>query len=134
MREIKFRGRDMNRNWVYGLLTKKKVRNSGRASYAIATGDCSLAETIPVDEKTIGEFTGCKDKNGVEIYDGDMLVNVNAPEDVLTVYRDTGGWYVGVPVLVEGAGLYDGSITDNFDSSKYEVVGNIFEGEADERD
>ena len=30
MREIKFRGKSMGGHWCYGLLTKKKIRNSGR--------------------------------------------------------------------------------------------------------
>ena len=42
-REIKFRGKSMGNHWVYGLLTKKKIRNSGRIDFAIATDDYSLA-------------------------------------------------------------------------------------------
>lgn len=45
---IKYRGYDINDNPVDGLLTKKKIRNSGKISWAIATGNCSLAETVPI--------------------------------------------------------------------------------------
>ena len=72
-REIKFRGRDMSGHWVYGLLTKKKIRNSNKLQYAIATEDCSMGNTIPVIESTIGEFTGFKDVDGKEIFEGDIL-------------------------------------------------------------
>ena len=58
MREIKFRGKSMGGHWYYGLLTKKKIRNSGEMMYAIAQGD-----TVPVMEKSVGEYTGLKDKN-----------------------------------------------------------------------
>ena len=42
MRTIKFRGRAMNGDFVYGLLTKKKIRSSGEIRYAIATANNRL--------------------------------------------------------------------------------------------
>ena len=67
---IKFRGTDMNGNYVFGFLTKKKIRSSGKLSWAIATGNCSLAETIPIDDDfsiVIGE-----DDTGNVICAGDV--------------------------------------------------------------
>ena len=72
MRPIKFRGRDINSNYVYGLLTKKKVRANGSVTWAIATGNCSLAETIPVDESSIAQLVDV-DADGNEVYEGDAL-------------------------------------------------------------
>lgn len=51
--KVKFRGKDINGNYEYGLLTKKKLRSSGEIRWAIATGNCSLAETVPVNEPEI---------------------------------------------------------------------------------
>ena len=76
MRPIKFRGRDMNGKFVYGLLTKKKIRSSGEIRWAIAVGNCSAAETIPVNESSIAQLVGY-DCNGREVYEDDKLVNDN---------------------------------------------------------
>ena len=72
MRTIKFRGRAMNRDFVFGLLTKKKNRSSGEIRWAIATGNCSAAETIPVNENSIAQLIGL-DSASTEVYEGDLL-------------------------------------------------------------
>ena len=71
---IKFRGKDINGHYVYGLLTKKKNRNSGKLSYAIASGNFTQGETIPVDEKSVSQLVGY-DKNGKELYAGDPVAD-----------------------------------------------------------
>ena len=90
MREIKFRGKSMGGHWYYGLLTKKKIRNGDGMMYAIAQGNYSQGNTIPVMEESVGEYTGMTDKNNVEIYEGDILKTISG----LTLeveYRD-GEW------------------------------------------
>ena len=75
MRTIKFRGRAMNGDFVYGLLTKKKIRSSGEIHWAIVTGNCTAGETIPINENSIAQLGGY-DKDGKEIYEGCDLFNV----------------------------------------------------------
>ena len=74
MRTIKFRARDINGRFVYGLLTKKKIRSSGEFRYAIATGNCTAGETVPITEKSIAQLVGF-DSAGNEVYEGDLIAS-----------------------------------------------------------
>ena len=72
MREIKFRGRGVfvfdatHSNWYYGyLLRKRDVR------FTIRTHDED--REFYVDPATVGQFTGLKDSEDKEIYEGDVV-------------------------------------------------------------
>ena len=84
MRQIKFRGKDMTGQFVYGLLAKKKLRTSGKIVWAIATGR-QLSDFIPVMESSIAQFVGY-DKNGEEVYEGDELIDEYEQEHVAEIY------------------------------------------------
>lgn len=74
-REIKFRGiRLDNGKWVYG-----NLRVSGEGVY-ISSIDCHAQGEVHVS--TVGQYTGLKDVNRVEIYEGDIVESCFKYEDI----------------------------------------------------
>ena len=73
MRTIKFRGQDEDGKWLYGDLRQRMgYWPAIIESYCTDEGKVGYRE-IAVKEGTVGQFTSLRDKNGCDIYEGDIL-------------------------------------------------------------
>lgn len=74
MREILFRGKKNNNKWVKGrLITDDVIAPEGQRFVRDTDGSFNI-KCQTIDPKTVGEFTGLTDKNGVKIFEGDIII------------------------------------------------------------
>lgn len=137
MRTIKFRGQRIdNGEWVYGFLYQLPLPtgvgcmilttdnthedNSIEPEYHLAF--TLWVDLFPVKPETVGQYTEQKDKNSREIYDGDILRNIDGLKRVGDEWIDN---VHIIPVEYKEARFNISSLSKVTEYT--EVIGNIYD-------
>lgn len=154
MREIKFRGKGIEEydkdKWYYGYYIKldkttycfkedyetNKDNSEHKIVFDVMTdwGLPNQHKMADINIDTLGQFTGLKDKNGVEIYEGDLLRYSEDTSEISGIdevfYNEEYGTFeVAINRKRNDTEVLGFYLSRLGIGTKYEVIGNIYESE-----
>lgn len=131
MREIKFRAWDtLGHHWVDVFDLHQDEQSLKAGEYVQSTGNDVWDVRLNQKDYVLMQYTGLKDKNGVEIYEGDILKrevgHIDHWDEGQPVF--TREWKNSAVVYRAPSFKMDASITiDYINEKEVEVIGNIYD-------
>ncbi len=136
MREILFRGKSiMHGDWVYGYLNQHRGNIRYDCDCEPIADECyyindwqakidngMYGQDYKVDPETVGQFTGLTDRNGVKIFEGDIVRYGDTIHRVVFEQRNGTAYFGLVYAACETLpfGHYQ-------DLKQIEVIGNVYD-------
>ena len=126
MREILFRGKITQDEWVYGFYENVKLEE---ATIHYINGKI-------VSSKTVGQDTGLTDKNGKKIFEGDIIRAITldtGTEEIAVVCfgnfidENNGDEYIGFYIEFDGIKTTATQLAMEECKNRIEIIGNIFD-------
>ena len=141
MREILFRGKTSDGEWIEGFYSAEEYNPySGEVEHIPRIQIIGKCVSLGVIPETVGQYTGLTDKNGVRIFEGDILrgfeypfcSNINGEFNYFAeiVWFDDSsafGIYTFKNPKSNVRGISEGNTDylEYFNVDKWEVIGNI---------
>lgn len=124
---IKFKAKRLdNGEWIIGSFVVMKIPALSKTTIGIVASDGATLHEI--DPTTVCQFTGLKDCEGNEIWEGDALLNTNSGSQYTVMYSDYGGAFF---IRKKGTVNDDIYLFELEDEDKciafFKVVGNKFD-------
>lgn len=131
MKNHKFRGKTLSGKWAYGSLITLDTgcvivtNNIVTVDNDLTAKDCLVFDRSEIEvviHETVGQFTGLTDKNGVEIYEGDIL---RIKSELNNNHNDYPIEFRSGSFVAWCHGDNNGIILHKIKHSDFEVIGNI---------
>ena len=128
MRDIKFRAWDKQENIMHDVeCVYVEPSGSGKDITVKSKDEEGVLEWLSLDDAELMQFTGLRDKNGMGIYEGDVVLDKYEEVKIVQWYE---GQFVVTRQVLNGSGqrFEYNNINNHINHySKFEVIGNIYE-------